>query len=399
MGANNSEFWDITYRNNGAKLLGVLRRYVKDVYIAKDLLHEAFITAIDKYSGFKGKGSFEGWLYRITVNTALMYLRKEQTTQPLQETIYLVADNDNDDYQGDDVKSTIEAAGFSNEELLAAIDKLPVHHKLVFNMYVIDGFSHKQIGSELNISPGTSKSHLARARKKIQKLLYEETMNREKNKEKNRERRRASIFLLLFPAKEHYIDKMYREGFSDFKIPPPSDTSFISTALEQQAASTAVQTAATTGSQAIQTATFWGGKSAYIGVSCGTAALTGAICWMTMSVNSPFNREQIKNYEPVIVNIEDNQIYSPDLIEQDNTDFDETNYTEFTIPESDKKIEQEISSELNLISETELAQKSDTQPVTKDSPSAEESSEPVVVKKQIIQHQTVVVRDTVIIYE
>ena len=75
---NDSDFWDIAYRDNAPALLGVLRRYVKDASVAQDLLHEVYITAMGKYGGYSGKGSFEGWLYRITVNTALMHLREER---------------------------------------------------------------------------------------------------------------------------------------------------------------------------------------------------------------------------------------------------------------------------------------------------------------------------------
>ena len=407
MEVNDTEFWNIAYRNNAATLLGVLRRYVKDLYIAKDLLHEVFITAIDKYKGFTGKGSFEGWMYRIAVNTALMYLRKERELQSLPENVFLMADTEDDDVQDNDVKSSIEAAGFSSEELLAVIDKLPEHHKIAFNMYVIDGFTHKEIGAELNISPGTSKSHLARARKKIQQLLYEDIM-----KVKKKDRRRASIFLLLFPAKENYIDKLYREGLSDFSIPPPADTSFLSSAVEQQAASIAtsatMQTASLITSQTAQHVVFWGSKTAFIAANIGTAAVIGTACWLTMGDNSPLNIEQKGNqneiYESIILNTSDSLIQSLDSTKLDNTLLFETNTPEnFNIPESENIIE--IESNSNYISEP----KPKSNPVNSSQPPSQDTSDSgtneekpadhVVIKKQIIQQQTVIVRDTIIIYE
>ena len=99
MEVNNSGFWDVAYRDNAPALLGVLRRYVKDMSVAQDLLHETFITAIDKYDGYTGKGSFEGWLYRIAVNTALMYLRNESNRQVPTEAVLSVMDDDDEDWQ------------------------------------------------------------------------------------------------------------------------------------------------------------------------------------------------------------------------------------------------------------------------------------------------------------
>jgi len=357
MEVSNSGFWDVAYRDHAPALLGVLRRYVKDVSVAEDLLHEMFITAIDKYDGYTGKGSFEGWLYRIAVNTALMYLRNERNRQIPAEAVLSVMDDDADGReQSDDPRSAIEAAGFTSEELLSAIDRLPEHHKMVFNMYVMDDFSHRQIAAELHISPGTSKSHLARARKKIQQILYEDAMNRTRKKD----RRRASAFLFLFPVKAHYIDRLYRDGFSDFTIPP---TGNVSAAMEQHAASVASVAAPSAVSTVTQTAAFWGGKLSYMVACCGTAAITGSVCWMAMSDNSPLNAKHDKN-ETVIVT--DTLIYSPDIREPVETDT-----IIFDVP---------APSSLLPASETP-------------------SAAPVVVKKQIIQHQTVVVRDTVFIIE
>jgi len=373
MEVNNSGFWDIAYRDNSPALLGVLRRYVCDVNIAQDLLHEVFITAIDKYDSYAGKGSFEGWLYKIAVNAALAYLRNEQNRQiPAEAVLSAIDDDDDNDRQIDEARATIEAAEFSDEELLAAIDRLPKHHKLVFNMYVMDDFSHKQIGSELNISPGTSKSHLARARKKIQKLLYEDALNR-KNK---KERRWASAFLALFTVREHFIDRLYRDGLSDFKIPPTGGAEFLSTALEQHAASVMSTTIQSTASVVTQTA-FWGGKLSYIVACCGTAAVTGSICWLSMSVNSPLNRDNdLANINNDMVTISDTLIYSPIIPEADNTIFNAAS-----------------SDSLNSIE----AEYVSSEPINSDS--SEKIAEPVVVTKQIIQHQTVVVRDTVFIFE
>ena len=354
---NNLEFWDIAYRNNAPILLGVLRRYVKEASVAQDLLHEVFITAIDKYGSYAGKGNFDAWLYRIAVNTALMYLRDERNEQSITETTFSIIDDDTDDEHRDEKRAAIEAADFTDKELLAAIDRLPEHHKLVFNMYVMDNFSHKQIAAELNISPGTSKSHLARARKKIQQFLYDDAMN----KKKIRDKKRASALMFLFPDREHYIDKLYRDGLSDFTIPPTGGTEFLPAALEQYAASVA-SSAASTVSQTL----FWGSKLSYIAVCCGTAAITGTVSWFAMSENSPLKSEG-NNYEVVIDS--DTPIYSPTPIDV----FDIISEAETMVPE-----------QLTLNYEADTFT---------------EEIEPVIVRRQIIQHQTVVVRDTIFIIE
>ena len=355
------EFWNIAYRDNASALLGVLRRYVKDTDTAQDLLHEVFITAIGKYDSYTGKGSFGGWLYRIAANTALMYLRNERNRYVTMDVETWSAttvpdDDDTGDRQVDDARAAIEAAEFSGEELLAAIDRLPEHHKLVFNMYVMDDFSHRQIAAELNISQGTSKSHLARARKKIQQFLYNDALNRKKIRDK----RWASALLLLFPAKEHYIDRLYRKGLSDFRLPPTGSAEFLSTALENSKIQGFQNSMIESLSHGIMES-FRVGKLSYIAACCGTAAITGTACWLTMSVNSPLNG----NRDRTDMNrdmVSDTLMYSPTPINTDNTVF------------------------IDSIRSDAVA-------------SPEKTPDPVVVKKQIIQHQTVVVRDTIFIIE
>ncbi|MGB3946735.1 MAG: sigma-70 family RNA polymerase sigma factor [Bacteroidia bacterium] len=168
------ENWDVIYKNNASKLLGVCRRYINDEQLAEDLMHNAFITAMNKISTYSGSGLFEAWLRKIVVNTVLLYLReskKMQISDTEQIENHPISDSETESEQTQ--KKIIEEAGFSQQELLEIVDKLPLHHKTVFNLYVIDGYTHNEIGDLLKISGGTSKSHLARARKKIQELLLE----------------------------------------------------------------------------------------------------------------------------------------------------------------------------------------------------------------------------------
>jgi len=357
----NSLFWDKVYRENSAALLGVLRRYVKDMSIAQDLLQEVFITSIVKYDSYGGKGSFEGWMYKIAVNAALMQIRGERKIHIVRDIVETQlatvqqetyeCNDDFDDNQHEDIKATIMSADFSSDELLYAIDRLPQHHKLVFNMYVMDKFSHKQIAKELNISAGTSKSHLARARKKIQQFLYEDAMNKQRKKE----RRRASAILLLFPAKEHYIDKLYCKRFSDFTIQPAQNADFLSSTIAEMKHITPLP------AWTAQNASFWGSKISYLAFCGGSAAITGAICWFTMSINSPLNNDNSLNNSNVeIIN------------------------NEITVGDTLINIPNNINEENNVIFDANFN---------------DEKTAPVVIKKQIIERQTVVVRDTIFINE
>jgi RNA polymerase sigma factor (sigma-70 family) len=213
---SSQKFWEKIYLENAPKLIGVCRRYVYDPELAEDLVHDAFLTAIDKQSTYTGKGNFEGWLRQIVVNTALMYLRKEKNHN-VSRMPEMTEKTDFDDMPEEEThKSIIEEAQFSDSDLLAAIDSLPIHHKLVFNLYVIEDYSHKQIAQKLNISEGTSKSHLARARKKILEILYEKASSQKKDKT------RAAVLLPVF-AKANYIDSLFRSRMQDFSLSPAKD--------------------------------------------------------------------------------------------------------------------------------------------------------------------------------
>ena len=212
-------FWEELYRTQAPILLGVCRRYVPDVQQAEDLMHDAFLTAIRKQESFSNMGAIEGWLRRITVNTALLHLRNEKKLSMLYSSDDIgerpdeVPDMDPEVTQ----ESIILAAGFESADLLAALDELPEHHRVVFNLYVFEGYTHKKIGEELGISAGTSKSHLARGRKKIQQILLRKAQAM-KEKEK-----RAALFILPFFKKEDtFIDDLYKKTLSDTPIPPAS---------------------------------------------------------------------------------------------------------------------------------------------------------------------------------
>ena len=203
--------WDALYKKEAPKLIGVCRRYVGNTSTAEDIVHDSFLSAIEKIDQFKGKGSIEAWIHRIVVNAALQYLKRNKIAQvPIDQTFDLsepeaIIEDDRS------IRKAIEDANFSEEDLLAALDRLPEHHRVVFNMYVMEGYKHKNIAKILDISVGTSKSHLSRARKKLIQLLSSKA-------EEKRKRKRA-VALLLFPESGSYIDALYQKKFRNFEVP------------------------------------------------------------------------------------------------------------------------------------------------------------------------------------
>ena len=166
--------WHDIYIQLSPKLLGICRRYIKDLATAEDIVQDSFIVAIQKESDLKNKDLLNGWLARIVINKALNHLKYETkytTTSP--ENIEFIDETTMIMPLELDLKSALLAADFSQNDLLEAIDSLSENHKAVFNLYIIDQFSHLEISKLLDISVGTSKSSLSRARKNIQGFLVE----------------------------------------------------------------------------------------------------------------------------------------------------------------------------------------------------------------------------------
>ena len=151
------------YEAFSSKMYALCCRYVKDSMEAEDVLVTAFTKILERIEQYKGEGSFEGWIRRVVVNEALTYLRRNRSMYI--ETELEAADRD-PDYQ--QLSDHLEA-----EDLINMIRELPSGYRIVFNLYAIDGYSHKEIAEQLNISENTSKSQLSRARTFLQKLLTE----------------------------------------------------------------------------------------------------------------------------------------------------------------------------------------------------------------------------------
>jgi len=153
-----------------SKMLGVCLRYAKDTDQAYDFLQEGFIKVFTKLDKFKGDGSFEGWIRRIIVNTALDQLRKE---------IKLKKNTSIDDMYLDVEQTLYQVDDFFEQDLLKLINEMPEGYRTVFNLFAIEGFSHKEIAQELNISENTSKSQFSRARSYLKNKLEELGIERE----------------------------------------------------------------------------------------------------------------------------------------------------------------------------------------------------------------------------
>ncbi|MDY7394651.1 sigma-70 family RNA polymerase sigma factor [Aureibaculum sp. 2210JD6-5] len=155
------------YQLYAGKLFGLCLKYSKNYQEAQDNLHEGFITIFNKIEQYQFKGSFEGWLKRIIINTALQTYRKKNVLSLVNEEIPDV-----------EVEVEIEDDEISLDFLLKLIQELPERYQMVFNLYVLDGYPHKEIAKMLNISEGTSKSNLSRARVILRNKIEADQLNK-----------------------------------------------------------------------------------------------------------------------------------------------------------------------------------------------------------------------------
>ncbi len=154
---------ELLYRRHAAKLYAVCLQYSGNDEEARDILQEGFIKIFDNLIHYKHEGSFDGWVRRIIVNTALEKYRSKHSLYRVDDIDQLPEINaspDTEDYSG------LEAA-----DLLGIIRELPPKYRMVFNLFAIEGYSHKEISDMMNISEGTSKSNLSRARTILQRRV------------------------------------------------------------------------------------------------------------------------------------------------------------------------------------------------------------------------------------
>ncbi len=171
------------------KYAGVVKaiafRYVQDWQKADDIVQECFIKIYKKIEQYEGRGSFEGWIKRIAVNTALKYVKDLQKSYTLDVDDMQVAEEETEEVNNKNTKSLILNTDFSKEEILEVVASLPTGFRTVFSMYVLDGYQHKEIAEILGISESTSKTQLLRARKLLQKKLFEKAQEKYRHKKLN----------------------------------------------------------------------------------------------------------------------------------------------------------------------------------------------------------------------
>ena len=153
------------FRRYAGKMLGVCQRYARSSADAEDIVQDAFIKVFDKIHQFKSEGSFEGWIRKIVVNTALKkytIIRYDKEVSGFEIT--------------DRNESSMEASAHSHlneKELLGLINNLPDGYRLIFNLYVIEGYQHEEIAQMLRIQPGTSRSQLVKARNMLKQQILQ----------------------------------------------------------------------------------------------------------------------------------------------------------------------------------------------------------------------------------
>ncbi len=143
------------FRRYHKMLLGICMRYSRDKSEAEDILLEGFIQIYSKIGTYSNNGSFEGWMKRVMVHTAIDYFRKNQ-----KHNIH----HNIDDYNDIVVEDVDALKQISAKEILELIQTLPQGYKIVFNLFVIEGYSHKEIAEKLEVTESTSKSQVRKAR-------------------------------------------------------------------------------------------------------------------------------------------------------------------------------------------------------------------------------------------
>lgn len=165
---------NLLYKQYAPLMLGICLRYAKNKAEAEDIMQEGFIKIFTKIDAFRGEGSFEGWMKRIMVNTAITYYKKHLKHQyhadidELDETIP----------HEDGVMEEPEEISFPKHQLMEMIQELPEGYRMVFNLYVFEHYAHKDIAESLDISVNTSKSQLSKARRLLASKIAQVTGNK-----------------------------------------------------------------------------------------------------------------------------------------------------------------------------------------------------------------------------
>ncbi|SDR87103.1 RNA polymerase sigma-70 factor, ECF subfamily [Maribacter dokdonensis] len=163
--SGNRDAQERLYKKHAPKMLSVCRQYIKDVHFAEDVMVQGFLKMFNKLDAFKFEGSFEGWLRRIMIRESISYLRKQQFV------VY-----DDEVYEKNQSEEISQSTDLDTEHIQQLIDKLPQGYKMVFVLYTVDGYKHKEIAEMLSITESTSKTQLLKARKLLQDQLRQQNI-------------------------------------------------------------------------------------------------------------------------------------------------------------------------------------------------------------------------------
>lgn len=159
---------EVLYKAFYGKMMTVCMRYSRNKEEALDILQDSFVKVFQKLKNFENKGSLEGWIRRIVINTAIDYIRKRKDFLLSDDNLYEI---DNIIDKSDEDKELEEVLKWRTDKIISLIQKLPPAYRMVFNMYFIENISHQEIAEILKISVGTSKSNLAKAKMKLKELV------------------------------------------------------------------------------------------------------------------------------------------------------------------------------------------------------------------------------------
>ena len=161
---NDREAQRVIYNKYSPKLLSICRQYINDIHAAEDVLVTAFMKIFTHISKFENKGNFEAWIRRITVNECISFIRANKKIRFADEDSQISASETSDGHM-------------IIQDIQTMIDLLPFGCKMVFNLYVLDHYSHREIAEMLNISEGTSKSNLSRAKMILKQKITSQQKN------------------------------------------------------------------------------------------------------------------------------------------------------------------------------------------------------------------------------
>jgi RNA polymerase sigma factor (sigma-70 family) len=156
---NSRQAHHVIYQTFSPKMLSVCRMYIKDVHQAEEVMLDGFLKVFTQIGDFKNQGSFEGWIRKIMIRKCIDFLRKNSKVVFREDAI-------TEDLNQDEIHLRYETL-----HIQQAIDQLPEGYKMIFNLYAIEGYKHDEIATMLNITEGTSKSQLHKARKLLQHKL------------------------------------------------------------------------------------------------------------------------------------------------------------------------------------------------------------------------------------